>query len=158
MYEVKEVAGVVQLLKDKKEVTGLENWAKFGIQLLNQGKNFNEIPSSCPFMLCDIFSYIDEHLPEERTLSEETRLRVMKENLHQLEAQYRKNPSPENEKLVVNLNKTYENFLKQAKTDTSVFIHYSDPFPEDFLKRIEPENPNSDEDLDKWRKMLDSLV
>ena len=158
MYEVKEVTGVVQLLKNKKEVKGVKHWAKYGLYLIENGGSLSDIPDAEGVPLFgEILIALDE-MPKELTRAEETRLRLFKEDLHKLSKVFRENPTPDNKDAVVALTNTYEKFLKQAKVDTSVFINVDRKFPEKFWDYIEPENPLSDEDKQKWEEMMKSNI
>ena len=156
MYELKTVAGVSALYKNKKQVkkTDIKSFAEYGIQLIKEGKNFNQIPpeSDNVPMLADIIIYIDEHLAEKKSEAENIRLAIVKENLHQCTQDFMRDPSSENEKRIKEIRASYASFLNHANLDTSVVINFHKNVPDGFYDRVEPEHPLTQEEIDKWAK------
>ena len=143
------------LVVDGKKVSkeNLEIWAKYALTIVREGGSISELPQegeNAP-SLADIIYYINENMGEEKAKAESLRLAVVKERLHAEVERFRKNPSPDNEKVVTKLDAAYKNFLAHSNMDASVFIQFHKLVEDSFWEEVQPAYPHDAATIEKYR-------
>lgn len=156
MYKYDEIKD--KLFKSGKQISSktpefLNHCAKYAIQLISEGRDLKEIPndSDCIPLLSTILLHIDSdsELAEAKKQAETSRLALLKEDLVAAVNKYKKNPSQENNNLVVALEKVYTKFSKEAQDNETILLHVNKVIEDDFWSKTHiPENPRDKEGKD----------